>query len=837
MKKSNILIVIMLCFMALLLADYFNFSFASAADNLKVLQEQYKSSYNRFMKALNDGADQEYINKLTVKCKNDYAAYQKALKSSKDFKNTANTATINNNSSSDFQLFDQLPLTDSENIKNPNFKPLRIKESIKTPKRIGSIATSEIDLFKPTPLPSDQELMSMDGTPEKADYINIIKRMHNSLTSNGAYFKDEMEYILSDASKFPDLCALAILYHVENEIKRIMKPDSMPGYTDAMILDYELNLKNMLIEATEMFSQGKKINYKICQDVINIISMPNGRLDTINNLINNQQKKIKDNTENAIINIKTSKNNLIAFESTVYVGTQRPNQQQILANCNGIIKSYRTLIESNLASGNYPEAQKYSDDLNNFYKNEFKNRYVIKYKQNSVEASEVISLAKTPDEFLTTQYQFYENMFKGKAKDFDYEKLKADLKTFSDYSEGVPHSGEYNPSLPWMTTMGKDLLNKISAPFSITNFKLTKNGKEIKSDSGEIIDPHGSFTLRFRANRSNYDKTTEVTLENLSSTKKFKLQFKRSNFFDNSYSCEYYLAFVPSDSNDESNILTTDKSNPPKDSITIAKAELGFPSLQSLYENKFFKSKMGFGSINFPSNDYAKGYYKFTADFLRSGGVEAVRATINDTTIDILFKNQASWVVFTGHGNPKSGSIGTYDPYGNDPNAIIITPGKDKIDIPSQTVVPGLIRADGTSRYDENVNYLILNSCGVLNNRKNVDLWHNVLPNGLILGYSKKIHPFLAEVMLAEVNGLLTQPLLPKTLAEKWAEINLKYYNQYASWLWGYSGGARYSYIHENKWHKGILSISFCKMLISVSMVEPTPEEVIIDLNSEGENE
>ena len=127
MKKTNIFIII-LCILILFLADILNFSHATDTNNLKALHEQYKHSYNKFVKALKNGADQEYINKLTQKCKNDYAAYQKALKSSKDFKNKAITSTTNDTSTYYSQSFNQQPVADSDNQKTVNLKPSRIKE-------------------------------------------------------------------------------------------------------------------------------------------------------------------------------------------------------------------------------------------------------------------------------------------------------------------------------------------------------------------------------------------------------------------------------------------------------------------------------------------------------------------------------------------------------------------------------------------------------------------------------------------------------------------------------------------------------------------------------------
>ena len=465
------------------------------------------------------------------------------------------------------------------------------------------------------------------------------------------------------------------------------------------------------------------------------------------------------------------------------------------------------------------KARELRDKLTKFYK-ELDLKIPIKIQDSLGQPIETKTLDITKDgitcgTYLTFLYRFIEN-------DFEHCQL------FSDDNQKYEHL--LNKSSNGINTF-EDLLNRINKPengetineetkkYYIDCVQKYRNNvsKITKLYFNKEIDYSGKLAPDYIAKTNEcillkaetkyddqtYASTPPVKIKLFSNTSKISSEV----ILKKSVIAKGYCAVF---GNNNANLWpVVDSPNMQKESIAIAKAESGFPSLQSLYDNQFFKNKLGFGSINFPNNDYAKSYYKFTANLLCSGGVETVKTTYNGIEIYLLVKNQADWIVFSGHGNPKTGSIGTYDPKGTNPNAIIITPGKDKLDVSSKTIVPGLIRVDGTSKYDEDVDVLILNSCGVLNTIGNIKAWHNVLPKGIILGYNVDIDSGLAaNIILRKFDALLTDSggaLSFNRIGNKWCD-----YNREISESYGYinvtSGryyNAFYTFIYEDLCYLG----------------------------------
>jgi hypothetical protein len=201
--KKNLFYVIFILF-------YGFYGSAYAADDVKALRDKCRASYNDFMHALKENTDQESINQLAARYKADYATYQKVLKSLSSL-NDKNNASIKPPSNASYQSNGEPSATIKHDIPEDIYKkPMRIINApLKSPQRISEVKVAKIDAFIPTPLPSDEELLSVDGGAEKSIYIDKIKQMHKELTTNeNCYLKSEMQYILSYANKFPDLCAL-----------------------------------------------------------------------------------------------------------------------------------------------------------------------------------------------------------------------------------------------------------------------------------------------------------------------------------------------------------------------------------------------------------------------------------------------------------------------------------------------------------------------------------------------------------------------------------------------------------------------------------------------------
>ncbi len=795
MKKKDNFLIIMLCLIVLLLVDYFNFSRVIAADNLKALKEQYMFSYNKFVKALKDGADQEKINKLTEKCKIDYAAYQKALKSLKSFKNIDDTSMINTSSANYSQSLNQQLVNDSDNQKV--LKPLRINEPIKTPKRIGAII--ENSSFQPTPLPSDEELLKVDGTITKVQYVNRIKQMHSTLISDeNCYLKNEMDYLLLNGNNYPDLCSLAILFYAEGEIKKIVN-NAFEGFSDAALLEYELNLRKTLLEAIEVYSQDKNMKYTVCQGVCNAILK---KLELLDKHIGIQRTKVEQNIKTSISLITQARNDLITFETKIYNSNDRPAGRQIIERCSSIIKSYRVLIDSNLALENYIDAKKYFYELNTFYQKTIKKQYIISYSNTTGTYKEIINICKTPDEYVSTLNYYFTSLSKNEINSVNYDDIKSDLKLFQDYAEAIPHESEYDVPMPWMKTTASDLYDKISRPYVISKLTFAKYGKYYPSDFSNVLDSETDIELRFRSSRELLNNETfSIEVKSLTSLRKMTVsKFKKSNFLKDKSIYEYYALFRPIIGSKDKDLIRYDDDF--KESIACFNGEFYNKNLMDLYNTNdyFFKDGkhniFGFSNSQFLTYNFEKLIFPNSKDFLKAGGAEYIEtAPIQNKVAIALAKHQADWFIIDAHGWRSNWSGGIVE--SRAPNAAKVTP-KELIDCKD---------------YAKNIDVLVLDACHCLKWYDTTEMvfakgWYNVLPQGLILGYQDTITVSLGARVIEELHSTLNAGKIhPEQLAFEWELINKKLFENYINGVEGFSNfkTAKYfSYIYKNQWKTSI---------------------------------
>ena len=827
--KTSCLSIKKKLFYVIFILFYGFYGSAYAADDVKALRDKCRASYNDFMHALKENTDQESINQLATKYKSDYATYQKALKSLSALSNK-NDASIKPLSNASYQSNSEPATTIKRDIPKDMYKkPMRITNApFKSPQRINEPpATSTVDDFEPTPLPSDEELLNGDTSGEKLYYIKEIKRMNDEVINNEyCYLDGNMKGILLSASKFPDICALAILYNVEGEIKKMVKLDylNVSPTVAISILERALTLQNMLTETVDTYSQGSKVTSKVCQNVVDAISKPGGRLTVLKECILKQKNVMALNIKNADSLIDKTKKELVDFQTNIYNANNRPTSVQINERCNGIITAYSTIICSNLALGNYEEAKKYRDKLDDFYKNKLSGPYVIRYKQNSDQTvTEKIYITKNPHLYVYAKFEYFDTLFKGENESLDYELLKSELKEFSDYSEGIPHAGEYDIPIPWYKTMAPDLLNNISQPYTISNLKVMKNGKIINSGSEEIYESEGTFTLKFRANRNITGKAIEATLESSASKRPLTLKFKRSNFFDTSNYCDYYATFMPSDGPDATTNLINNVSDNQKESIACSRCENNLQTPLLLYQNTFFKNNLG--RTDFDHEQIKKGNadYLNASSFLKSGGAESVTICVDGTETKILIRNQADWFIIQGHGNLLTGSIGEIVTASNRP--VIVTPNshtteKFKVkndnnqEITRTIEVAPLIKKDGESEFSEDINVLVLAACDCLGTPKTICAWHKTLKvtgeDKIILGYKGKVKNYVIVRVLTGLNNIIKNNpnITKKTIGFYWETLNYEYNNScwtpITAWMYGsyhmaYIYSDVYYYCHTSK--------------------------------------
>lgn len=206
-NKRKSILAIFIIFSAILGLSYYT----NAAETLKTAQDKYRISYNNFMKALKEGADQDRIDQLSAQCKEDYAEYQKAVKGKNGSINKPNTPQTK-------PAGTIAPKVDSQSTN------ISIKQKIVTSQnnKIGKIT-------KPSQ-PIQTKLARITDVNYGPGYISDLppgfddikdetlkqrlKTIHDKASSWDLYLFCSNQY-----PNIPDLCGLARLYYIQAQIK------------------------------------------------------------------------------------------------------------------------------------------------------------------------------------------------------------------------------------------------------------------------------------------------------------------------------------------------------------------------------------------------------------------------------------------------------------------------------------------------------------------------------------------------------------------------------------------------------------------------------------------
>lgn len=298
-----------------------------------------------------------------------------------------------------------------------------------------------------------------------------------------------------------------------------------------------------------------------------------------------------------------------------------------------------------------------------------------------------------------------------------------------------------------------------------------------------------------------YQKPIEIDLKSSVSNRNKKITIISSR----SESAPYTI-FQPNETDDPKdnvkNLINNEK-DAYKDSIAAAECLPELFNTLLVYDCGYFKKIMGYGYFNQATINPIKKIIKLSIPFLKSGGFEFVYAKMNTLEALSIVRNQADWLLIAGHGNEATGSIGMEDH--NSLSDVIVRPTSD-IETYNPTLgkhtIFGLLRKDGTSEYDEDIDVLILSVCSVLKRRKNIDAWHNVLPNGLILGYCGKTKTLPVNNVIKQIYSFLNsadQPVSKALILQKWKEFNLLEIISFVSIFTSkYDGILSYAYITNN---------------------------------------
>ena len=739
-----------------------------------------------------------------------------------------------------------------ENIKNkvlPKKQPIkknapkklsRITDISYSPKRISE--TLPIKTFVATPLPTDSELLSIDSSENKLIFIKKIKDMHNELVTQDYYYlKDYLDEILRYGNKYPDICALARLYYIEGEIKKLREPNYPDGPATSLAVDdleKELLLQKMLEEIADTYSQGKKDIYKTCQYVVNKISDSSGWLAILNQNSQKRKEIVSIDIKARLESITYYKNELNEYETYHYTYYNKPNRYKIENRCNDIISSYTAIIHSYLILKNVNETQKYLSELNTFY-NLIKSEYTVLYKE-SYDSNEIlkekIQIKKDPNNFIKTSVEYYNTLFNSQIDSINYEELNNELKLLSEYCDEVPHKTvidnktvdiEYDFNDMGIKQSAKMLHNKMSLPLEVYRLFFMKYDKYCSTYNGDVLSPESTIVLKLETNRPLTTSIVQCNIKSLISKQTKALSLQRSSLTD---SYEYYATFIPNDTKSisgKSINLINNASDAFKESISYARCENFLPAPLPEYNNNFFASKLGSADFDIDIINAQKADYKISPSFLKSGGVEKLQAEFNNAFEFVLVKNQADWFVISGHGNIKTGTIGQYVGIDNEP--LLLSPSNQTTEYyladgnTSQEraiAVQPLINEDGSSEFQEDIDILILAACDCIGSPKAIKAWRKALGSEgvkIILGYKNKVFAHVPYNVLNEMNKLLNSnnKISNDELIKAWANEHRKYYkkitnfpnssipNPFTSFLYGYMWGGAYNwaYIDNDVFH------------------------------------
>ena len=700
-------------------------------------------------------------------------------------------------------------------IKNTQIKkPARIKD---TPLKKMNSNLKRIDAPVETPIVvpylfTISQFPVIDESKYKPEAISALKAMKEKAESYNT-----IEYDLSNfCNKYSantELCNLGRLYFIQ----QILKTGKQ----------YDFKAQKYLKELTGDFVYESNevtvfINNEVNTKMIPVLDQYNQtyiekQYAYVTKEIELKQKKIEIYKTGTF---KSSDLNRIKEEITLLY-------RQMIDLYEGILPAYSRDIN---------KARELRDKLTKFYK-ELDLKIPIKIQDSPGQPIETKTLDITKDgitcgTYLTFLYRFIEN-------DFEHCQL------FSDDNQKYEHL--LNESSNGINTF-EDMLNRINKPENgetiqeeTKNYfidcvqkyrnnvsKITKLyfNKEIdysvKLAPDYIAKTNECILLKAETKYDDqtYASTPPVKIELFSNTSKISSEV----ILKKSVIAKGYCAVM---GNGNANLWpVNDGPDMHKESVAATCAEVhGLPVPPGFYKNSYFKCQLGY------SDPYGKKTFKNSVSFLKSGGAEYVTALFNKQEAKISIRNQADWFVFTGHGNPITGTIGekvgSPGEVGYNPNAVLIRPGKDKLDVDSNTIIPGLIKEDGTSEYGEDMDVLILSACGVLNSPSNVQRWHKVLPNGLILGYSDTIENQTASYINSIFNDFLNNNVGKKftkeEIAAQWEKINLKAYNDFNKTLTLFRAiylAGNYAYLINNEWHFGSIVKTIGTFRNGINLVE-----------------
>lgn len=394
MKYKSKFVLCSLIFVMLLSIAYS----ANAANNLRALHDKYKASYNNFMKALKEGANQEQMDLLSAQCKADYAEYQKELKfSNAPTPDNSQVKTVTGNPApEETEVKNQLrviksditkkPINTCENLlmaqknvtiivngKNrtvliPYLNPEFIKKHppITQPKNVGTTILARIGGKKKGSkyyeVPASYELLGypLDSNDEiRCEGENRVYELYQLAAKvNSDTFGELINKIygigleiMEKYGKYPDICAAAQLY-INDAMIKYCKSGGYFGYLPSTSSQY-FGYYQLASQYSHLKDSNKAVEaiINICEDRKNEIQANNKRLVEMN--------------AQYMTYIAQDKKELDKLMSPSYVYQGKPNEQVLKKHaedikrlCNSICQRYSWIYQNHMQMNDKDSADK-----------------------------------------------------------------------------------------------------------------------------------------------------------------------------------------------------------------------------------------------------------------------------------------------------------------------------------------------------------------------------------------------------------------------------------------------------------------------------------------------
>jgi len=790
----------------------------SAAENLKEVRDKYRNSYNKFMNALKQGADQNTIDQLSSQCKTDYDEYQKvASGKSGNAEKSRNTSV-----SSTASVMAQNSQNNSLKVNEKKLEEMK-KEAIKKMKECSpdSILMVEQEImvngklykyktFAPETSKNKKKTSTLklkkitaplrisepvkDSEAEAKEILDNIAKQLDSFNPTEAD-SQEKTYLEIDRKlheiciKYPQysyICAKAKIYAVNLYMKA--------NFKDNLTRTYQIT--NLCGEIKEYYSRDKN------PLTIKALEMLTGEVAILNQKIEQAEKS---DTENINKKLEEAQNYKKVFEKNI-----KENSGQIYPSegywpsfaydLNNTLDSYSEAAYACAFNGHYLQAKEIMDEMESLYNSaasEVTVTYNVRYGSDKTTTKTII-IKKNSGSYWAAKGSYtlamkmrLQRYYYDDDRTLSLERVNEEIKKFNEGKNAPPGSNETD-NFPTELAIVQGMLEPITEP-KFKEVYFTKP-EETRLSSDEIVDSSDEVTLKLVLDETTTSKLIPINVEVSSNVSERHKRIKlRPNTF---YGPGYYarIKFNEDESgNDRNQNLIKKHGNEDeelKNTVCVADGNQYLQEYYSPYnpfyevnpfkkiitDSTFFKNKvLGKGVVRKLAKD-AIDLMPIRKKFLDKMGYEVVSILLKDYQPSIYVANQADWFIYVGHGDYSKGAIMVKD-----------RDNKQYAQCAPIDPIPGYDLNDFFKTNNINLSFLVIGGCQIIK----ADIapspglnWAKMFGSQtVILGYEDYTFPrnssyaiYYLTKYLDENNAQIKYPYIDNnfknTIIEQWVKIN-----------------------------------------------------------------